>query len=218
MKRHSQAFYTAPGCTPLEGKLESQCSADLPCEAPSKAATIHITAVQTTRLLIPNKMPNRQGSCPYLCNNPVRYHFTGQLTLPSHAVRCSWGIKPSEENSSKKNQNSLTVYQYRYQKHTQPHALCPTHTLLQAHPLSHSSLRPSTPWDEPQALQTCPAQGPLSPRATAFSRNHKTTRGSSQVQETHSLPARPEPCDSLLKDKYNWGSHCLWREAKNIFL
>lgn len=78
--------------------------------------------------------------------------------------------------------------------------------------------RPSTPWDEPQALQTRPAQGPLSPRATAFSRNHKTTRGGSQVQETHVTGAQPELCDSLPKNNYNWGSRCLWGEAKNILL
>lgn len=64
---------------------------------------------------------------------------------------------------------------------------CFLHTPSCKGSLRHGSLWSSTPWDEPQALQTCPAQWPLSPRAIAFSRNHKPTRAGSQEQESRCL-------------------------------
>lgn len=87
---------TLPGCTLLEGKLESQSSADHPCAAPNKTYDTYLCCAdhRTFRLPIPNMMPKRQGSCTYPCKSPVRNHLTREPTLQSHAVRCSWGKKP----------------------------------------------------------------------------------------------------------------------------
>lgn len=181
IQRHSQ------GALSLKESWRARAVQTTPVQHPTKHM-IHITAVQTTgHLGYRSQTWCQKGKKAVLTLARALSGTISQGSPPSSPMQLgvAGGKNPSEENSSKNNQNALLPGSTGTKSRPNPMP-CFLHTPSCKDGIWATILSdPALHWDEPQALQICPAQGPLSSRATAFSRNQKTITGGSQVQETH---------------------------------
>lgn len=156
------------------------------------------------RLLIPNKLTKRQGSCTYVCNNLPGPTSQG-APPPSSPIKLAVTRAKAHiwEKLQQSEQSSLSAWQHRHQKHTQPHILLSAQAPSWGQPSSNSALQTWHPMGWVPGPTDTSCSGITISQSHSIHQESQSHWGSfTSAGNTNVTGAPPELCNSLPRNMH----------------